>query len=156
MNEPNFKMEQGVSGSKVQVFEMWIEIILFNIIGEKKVASSGAFHPWKEDGQFMEEASSIITVIMCDLLTNQCFSEMVNKTISAGAPWGRLKLHSPAILDVRSQGKQLPVEEKTQERKEKIMRTWIEAAVEAILSLFCSFLLFWFWNHMNIISFPQV
>ena len=52
----------------------------------KKSCPSGAFHPWKEDGQFMEEASSIITVIMCDLLTNQCFSEMVNKTISAGAP----------------------------------------------------------------------
>lgn len=53
---------------------------------EKKIASSGAFHPWKEDGQCTEEASSIITVIMCDLLTNQCFFEMVNKTISAGAP----------------------------------------------------------------------
>lgn len=51
----------------------------------KKIASSGAFHPWNQDGQYME-ASSVITIIMCHRLTNRCFFEMVNKTISPGAP----------------------------------------------------------------------
>lgn len=88
-------MGQDVSGSKVQAVGVWIEIILFNIIGEK-IASSAAFQPWNQDAQYME-ASNLITIIMCDLSTNGCFLEMENKTISTGAPWGILKLHTAAV-----------------------------------------------------------
>lgn len=106
-------MEQGVSGSK-----MWIGIILLNIIGGKYRLLR--HHPSMErrwsvyGGSFWHHHCHVVWSI--DKIVFHWDGKQDN---SAGAPWRGLKLHSPAILDIRGQGKQLPVEEKTWKRKEK-------------------------------------